>query len=488
MPPASSPPPADRANPFPRLKLALVLLVAGVMIALILLHVPGVNGPWYWWWPWRRLTWVLYAAMLLAAIPFVFAQWLYARGRRIGWAVACLALATLCLELTALALQPPTGLRRLPLIVQNTVITSYYTDAAILSEQENISTWEWLYQYPDIVVLLHVHARYKPPGLMLYYLTLIGLFEDGTLAATVGGLGVALMGAAAPVAAYRMILTFGADRHAPDPTAARDAAFCGASFLALCPALLLFLPQFDQAYVTLTGVLLTLYGLTLFGPARSRTRMAIAFGVVMALVLFMSYIFFIYGFFYIVYWAVFLTDRGPAVARRAFARLILAAATTCALYGLLWVLTGFDPIRTFYNIAEAQTIALIPLERPFPWHMLIDVLDFAMAAGYLGFLLVAFYFLSEGKAALFGRSPKHRLVQVALLQIGVVAGAALLPGETARLWMPMLPLLAAPVGFELARWSARHRAVVYACLWLIVVVLCQNMIFIYLGPELDGPR
>ena len=45
-----------------------------------------------------------------------------------------------------------------------------------------------------------------------------------------------------------------------------------------------------------------------------------------------------------------------------------------------------------------------------------------------------------------------------------------------------------PIGFELAEWPMRYRAIVYACLWLIMVVICQNMVFIYMGPELDGPR
>jgi hypothetical protein len=54
--------------------------------------------------------------------------------------------------------------------------------------------------------------------------------------------------------------------------------------------------------------------------------------------------------------------------------------------------------------------------------------------------------------------------------------------------MLLLPLLMAPIGCELAGWTPRRRAVVYACLWLITVMICQNMTFIYMGPELDGPR
>ena len=80
------------------------------------------------------------------------------------------------------------------------------------------------------------------------------------------------------------------------------------------------------------------------------------------------------------------------------------------------------------------------------------------------------------------------LTFLALLQIFTVAAAALLPGEAPRLWMPMLPLLMAPIGLELTTWPARYRMVAYACLWLIMVLICQNMAFIHMGPALDGPR
>ena len=134
-----------------------------------------------------------------------------------------------------------------------------------------------------------------------------------------------------------------------------------------------------------------------------------------------------------------------------------------------------------------EEIDLIPLIRPFPRHILFDVLDFALGSGWISFLLVLFLLVATGRH-LFDRTPRNRFVLLALLQIGVVAGAALLPGETARLWMVLMPLLMAPVGFELATWPPRYRAVAYGCLWLMLVVICQNMTFIYMGPELDGPR
>jgi hypothetical protein len=74
---------------------------------------------------------------------------------------------------------------------------------------------------------------------------------------------------------------------------------------------------------------------------------------------------------------------------------------------------------------------------------------------------------------------------VAMIHIAAVALTALLPGEAARLWMLMLPILMAPVGIELSGWPMRARMVVYVCLWLMVAVIGQNMIFLNLGPAVD---
>ena len=464
------------------IKLALVVALTLVMTALILAHTKHVNGPWYWTWSWRRLTGWVYPAMALAAMPFAVAQFLWLRSRPRA-AIACLCLATLLLILTAMALQPPIGLRRIPLIVQNAAVTGYYTDASILNEQSNISTMEWLYQYSQLVPFFHHHARYKPPGLLLYYLAMIRIFGKGEMSALAGGLGIALIASAAPAATYSMLRRF--IGNGDDRAARCEPAFAGASYLALCPSLLLFLPMFDIAYVTIAATLLFLYGNAVLRPT---WRSALLFGLAMTLATFLSYIFLIFGFFFIVYWLIYLTDRGGASAYRALRALILAAGVCIGLYALLWLFTAFNPVLTFQVIEQLQTDALIPLARPFPQYLYYDLLDFILGSGYVSVLLVAYWFIHRGGQALSSREPGDRLVQIALLQILVVAGAGLLPGEAARLWMLLLPFLMAPIGLELAQWPTRLRMSVYLCLWLIAVVICQNMTFVYMGADLDGPR
>jgi len=96
--------------------------------------------------------------------------------------------------------------------------------------------------------------------------------------------------------------------------------------------------------------------------------------------------------------------------------------------------------------------------RPFPAHMLFDVLDFALASGWISFALVAFFLVRNGRRLFVDRSPQCRLALVALTHMAAVAFTALLPGEAARLWMIMLPMLMAPIGIELSAWPMRGMA------------------------------
>lgn len=469
-----------------RKKLFLILALTLVMATLVVIHVKWVNGPWYWKWSWRRLPWWTYGVMLAAAVPFAVGQWLYTRGK-LKAALVSLTLGTFVLQLAALCCQPA-GFNRLLLLAQNTTNTSYYTDAKILNGQDNISMAEVLFLYPRFVNEMHVHARYKPPGLILYYTFWIKLLGPGDSSAWAGGIGVAMLAALAVPAFFWMMRFFGRPRSKggdPNRDNDNDAAFFAASFLSLSPSLILFCPQFDQTYVTLACVILTTWGMA----ARDLNwKATIACGVLLAVALFCSYIFLTLGCFIVIYWLFLLIDKNADHWIRAAVNALVVVGVVVLLYAILGAATGFDPIDTFWAIARVQMKELIPLVRPFPEHIFWDLLDFGLGSGgWISYLLVIFYLARTGRA-IFNRSPEHRLVLIALIQVFTVAFAALLPGEVARLWMLMIPLLLTAVGFELAHWTPKSRWIVFACLWLMLTTIGQNMSFLYMGEELDGPR
>ena len=460
------------------LKFAIVLAVALVMSALIALHVRGVNGPWYWFWTWRRLGgWTLFPAMAVAAAPIFAAQFFFARargGRGVAISLLLLALGTFALQMTAIALQPHLPARsRLRSAVEDPFVTSYFTDAAAFHRQQSFDLKRFLTNYPQILPALHLHSRYKPPGWVLFYDLLINMVGLDA-APIVGGILIALLAAGAVPATFALVRSC---------NGGSSFAFAAASFLSLCPSLILFLPQFDQTYPLIACTLLITWHLAL---SHNDLRLAAIFGAMLALSLFLSYIFLTLVIFTgaDTLFHVFRARR-PSIARAALLAAV-ALAVIVLLNALLYAATGFNPIATYRAIAEAQQRDLITLARPFPLHILFDLIDFALASGYISIPLAAFAVIHFGRR-LFSDDPAARLVLLSLLQIVTVALAALLPGEAARLWMFMLPLIAIPAGFELARWTIKRRTIALASLWLVMTIVAQNMVFVYVMRGLDEP-
>jgi hypothetical protein len=460
-----------------RWKLGLIVLIAVVMAVLTIAHVRGINGPWYWLWPWRRLGWAIYPALLVASIPFFLAQWLYARSVRIRYALLLLALGTFSLQIAAISVQP-LGFPRVAAIVRNSVNTSYYDAAKVLVEQMDLGKTyrDWMEIYPDLMDVLMLHSAYKPPGLIFYYIAMIRTFGVGDPAAYAGGIGVALLAAAGVMMTYWLIRFFGG---------AEAEAFHGASFFAITPSLLLMFPQFDQVYPALGCLLLILWA----GALRYRRRWwAFAFAVLLAVLLFISQTFLMFGVFLAIITLLYIGDaRGPGVVR-VIERGFWVLLTIVALYVALWYFTGFDYITTFITAARRNQAHLVTLERPWPLHTGLDFVDIALGTGWISVPLIIMGALIAWREGNW-RDRRFRLVFVGLLQVFMAVAVALLPGENARLMLPMMPLLMAPIGIELARWPAWMRGVVYLVLLLMVGVIAQNMIFLYMGPEIEGvPR
>jgi hypothetical protein len=457
-----------------KLKLTFVLALAASVAALVNFHVHGVNGPWYWMWAWRRLGWGIVPLMLAAAAPAILAHWLFARGSvRASRLVGLLMLATLLMQFAALSRQPP-GISRLRLIVENSVNTSYYNAAVVLCKQmdQGKGYRDWLEIYPDLMDTMMLHAGYKPPGLIFYYIALIRIFGYGGASAWAGGIGIALLAAGSVAAAYAFIRRFGGDQ---------ATAFQGATYFALCPSLILFLPQFDQAYPILSCLLLITWA-----AALERRWISIVFGALLALAIFLSPTFLMFGMFLAVYTLLHIRDGGSPAFVRAVERSVLAIATVILLYVLFYAATGFNPIQTFLVANQRSQAHLVSLQRPWPAHSFFDLLDIALGLGWIAVPLIVW---GTRAACAESGSKICRLAWLGIMQVLVAVAVAVIPGENARIFLPMMPLLMPPLGVELSRWPLKARVAVYLTLVLLTAVICRNMIFLYMGPEIEGvPR
>lgn len=453
------------------LKLAIVVIATIVLAALVWSHMTGMNGPYYWKWHWRRLAvFPLLAPMILAVIPFAIGQWLFARGGSVLLSLALVTASTFLLQWAAISGQPPGGLSRAPYLIQNPQATSYFADAHV-PFVNHLRASDWLRDFPGILPNLHLHSRYKPPGPLLFHLFFLEVFQGDASAAFADAIAISLLAAAAVPMCFALVRAL---------TNQIPSSFCAASYFALCPSLLLMFPQLDQVYALLSSIILISWILALL---RKSVPWSVLFGVSLAVGSFTSYIFLGLGVFLAIFTLLSIKDHPWPAFKTAILCAAVGIATFVLFYALLYFAYRFNPIATFREISELQMEGILWIGRPFPLHLPFDLLDFLLGTAWISGIMLLFYVCKPA-----GNRAARRAVWLALLQIGVLWLAALLPGETARLWLPFMPLLMIPIGLELARWTARGRAIVFACVFVLSFSICRNMIFVYAGPAVDGLR
>jgi 4-amino-4-deoxy-L-arabinose transferase-like glycosyltransferase len=442
-----------------------IAVVTIALTTLVLLHAPNLNGPDYWQWAWRRVPPLLwYGAMLVAAIPALLAVVIHlCRGNSGFSPILLLMLAVVAMKLASVAaVRPPTGANLIADIVKSPEVTSYFTDAAALGNFPG-----WLANYHEFLYFTGLHTQSKPPGPVLYWSGIIELFGFNDRAAVIGGVMLGVISAFSILATWWMVNLL---------TGTRDAGFLAAAMLALCPGFVLFFPMLDPAYIILACGLIGLWHLTV---KRDSYVLAVAFGAVLWLTTLTSYpllslgpLLFVLGFI--------TSKRKPSQVMLATVRHgLIALLVVVVLYIAMWYFTGFDPMATFRTAWANQHLFLARHEADRRWPATVpwDLLDFFLGAAWLPAILATIYLLR----AIRQREEHLALVAVCLAQPLLVALSGMIQSETARVWNFMLPLLLLPAALELSRWNRGERITFFACMWLLLAVIGQNMTFINPG-------
>ena len=443
---------------------ALLIAVTAVALVacLVLVHAPGLNGPWYWKWPWRRLDAIrVFPALLAGLVPLGVALWRFQRGREGLFAPLFLvALSCFCVQIIAAGVQSePFALERIWRVITHEGATSYFGDALRLRSRPDL-----LRDFPELMPNLVLHSRTHPPGPILFHTAMIELFGPKLAAALAGGLLIGLLGSLSPPATFWMARGFGADR-----TTAFHAAVC----VSLCPGLLLFFPELDQVYPVLTCSIL---GAWVFALRTQRPGYAALAGLAFGVASFFTYSVLVLGAFLASYTLVRISNAPSLTAPGGPARqLALATGVVAALYAALYLLWGFDPFATFRSALTNQAQLAAMLGRPYAPSLLFDPLDFALGMGWLPVVLAAAHLASALRGE---RDHDFWVVCFCLGQVAIVALSGLLRCEAARVWIFLFPLVAYPAARQLARWSLAQQLLAYLALALFTGVVLQNMIFL----------
>jgi hypothetical protein len=446
--------------------LAGTILLVVALAGRIALHANGANGPWYWRWRWNDLDPLrVYPAMAVGLVPFMAAQWLFARNR-LPAALVLLMASTLVFALANTAIREPdlSITRPISAIVENHTVSGFLTDASRYDEASCAqAVLAWLRELPERLPSLSLHGRNKPPGAVLYFTVMLHLLGERT--ALIAGMLVGVLAMLSIPACFFLHRTMGIER---------GTAFHGASYLALCPSLIVFFPQFDALYALFAAVLLTLW---VAAVDRGTMVLALAFGLALALFCFFTYNLLVLGAFIAAYWALRLAC-GAVPLRAGLRQAVIALLAVGAVYVLLWTITGYDAVRAFLVAHENQLHLAQRLQRPYPSTILYDLLDFMLGAAYVAGVLAA-YTLCHPRLLAPQRRWQYVLVLLCLGQIVLLAVLGLLPAETLRVWAFLLPLLMVPCGLALSRFSLNGRLLFYLAAWVVLAVTCQNMDFMY---------
>lgn len=440
--------------------LAMVLAIGLAFVAGVYLKTPGLNGTWYWAWPYRDF-WIgrVLALLALPMVPFALALRGIERSeatRGVAGPIALLMLASFGLQLGGMLCHPD-ALEHLRAIVLSPVATSYYTDALRIDD-----LGAWLANFHTAT--LAKHSATHPPGPILYYWVWLQFFDAPT-AALVGGIALGVLATLAIPALYVFAGLWADDRRA---------RLVACAYYALVPATIVFFPEFDPIY----PIFVMLGAVAWVRALRGSRSAAIAFGVTLFAETFFAYNLLAAGAFLAMYAVYFLwRERDGASALR---NLVVAAAIGVAAFvvcnGIL-LFCGFDSVRTFVHALAMQKLDAATVHRPWSSTVLLDPWDFLLGAGILAGPLIVMHVARIAKSFAAARE-EFALSIVAFATILVVDVSGLLRGETARLWLFLQPFAIVPASRELLRFDVRGRLLVFAVQWLIVAVMVCRMSFV----------
>ena len=442
-------------------KLAPLVIITGASAFLaIYFHLPYVNGfPGVWMWKWKDASLLFHALVMAPSLMLALGGLrLAALEKNIAAPLIFFALALLYSQVAGTYLFAG-DISFIKQVVQSHHATGYFTDAAKI-----VDLGQFLETFHRQKLTLH--STTHPAGPIIFYYIAISIFGPET-GAYVGG---ALIGFVAALGVFMVYLLAGLWTEKPLPRLVA----CG--LYSLLPGLVVFFPTFDQVYPVLAMMMIYLWRRSFDKP-----WVGAALGTVLFLMLFFAYNLLVIGAIMVMMAAAWIL--GAEDQSRARERIIVAGAVAVGVWAasflLLNLLSGYDPALAFQNALRAQRKILTFVPRPYFPSLMYNITDFALGAGYMAIVL----FAAAVWKALKDQKPTldaNAMTIICAAQLLIVNFSGLLPGETARVWLFMQPLVIIPAGLALARFPWPWLAAVFTLQWLVMMAVRANLTFIIL--------
>jgi hypothetical protein len=241
----------------------------------------------------------------------------------------------------------------------------------------------------------------------------------------------------------------------------------------LLPGIVVFFPEFDQAFPMLSMLLMIGWVKALEGQYRH--ALLLAFALIVSS--FFAYNLLLTGLPLALYGAYYVAIRRGEAA--AWLRPCAIAGAVFALvlvaYAAFWLAAGYNPVSSLQHAIANQAIISSHFDRPRWARMLFDPYDFFLGSGMLAVPLMCIYWTAN---KFDWKREDVVLSLIGLGSIAILAASALLFGEAARVWLFLQPFVVVPAGLAVARFRAMECVAVFALQWAIVVILTCKMAFI----------
>lgn len=443
-------------------RLLLILIVMElVFLTGTMLHIEYFNGSPYWQWEWRQLSYLQTGSYLfLPLIPFLYGLWKIEKPSHpseITQILLILAASNFLFQLMSVASEP-LSFEFVKIVVLSRRATSYFYDALQIDD-----LFSFLANFHRLD--LRGHSSVHPPGPILFYYLWIRLFgADG--GAYVGGFVVGLIASLGIPVLYIFSSLW---------TEEPKVRLMACALYSMAPGFVLFFPSFDQVYPVLSMLMIYFWESCL---RRSRS-FAVYLGLAAFAAAFFAYNLLAIGIFHLLSAIVFISG-GLGVGERlriVGSAALVAISTTLLCYGILFLLTGFDPVLSLaraYGEFRGMHEILI---RPYGFYVFYNFYEFFLGSGIIQVPLLI-TFVAETIRTVRKGERSTTLAYIGFGTIVLIDLIGLLRSETTRLWLFLQPLILIPVGFQLVRLSPPARLIIFLLLWLNVVVIKSNMWFL----------